>query len=203
VLNLLHTTTGLALLAVAACSPRPQVSAVYSGITRTEPRVLLRLDYDSDGDEMIDVRTYIRGGQPIRVEGDADGDGRVDRWEYYGADGKLLRVGAATRNDGREDTWTSVTDDEMHVAYSTLRDGVIDRVDIFRNDVLVRTERDVNHDGSVDTWEHVESGRLAMVLVDELHRGHPTRRVVYLPNGVRVEVDPDGDGRFEPASRPE
>ena len=187
----------VALIASSACGHSPIVNAVYSGITPTETRELLRLDSDFDGNGAIDVRTYMRRGRPARLEGDSNGDGFVDRWEYYDANGELLRVGGSTRDDGREDRWVSRAGRETRIGYSTARDGVIDRREVFVNDVLVRTERDTNADGLADTWEQLESGRVATLLIDEDRRsGRPTRRLIYEKTGVRVEVDPDGDGRF-------
>ena len=54
------------------------------------------MDFDYDGDGRIDVRTYMRDGKPTRLEGDTNGDGLVDRWEYYDASGALTRVGGST-----------------------------------------------------------------------------------------------------------
>ena len=152
---------------LGACSATPQAFGVYTHDTR----VLVRLDYDYNADGAIDVRTYMRNGRPVRLEGDTDGDGRVDRWEYYGANGELLRIGASSEDDGREDTWIRTSGGERHVDISTARDGVIDRREVYRGDTLVRVE------------------------FDDTRRGGPTRRIVYAGRGeARLEAIQKEDG---------
>lgn len=197
--------------AAAACAPPRPVGAVYAHDTRE----LVRLDYDYNADGVIDVRTYMREGQPIRLEGDSNQDGLVDRWEYYGPNGALVRLGGSSRGDGREDTWVYRTGAETRVDLSTERDGIVDRREFFRDApstssgqapstrsgqaVLLRTESDTNRDGLLDTWEQYDNGSLTAVMVDEDKRhGRPTRRLIYARGGgaPRIEMDPDGDGRF-------
>jgi len=155
--------------------------------------MLVRLDYDYDGNGVIDVRTYMRRGRPVRLEGDTNGDLRIDRWEYYRPGGELIEIGASTQGDGREDTWVRTVGDETRVAVSTRRDRLIDRREVFRGESLVRTESDTNHDGLPDTWEEFDEGVLARLLLDEEKRhGRPTRRIVYPGGGAtpRVEMIP-------------
>lgn len=171
------------------------------GVYAHDTRALVRLDYDYNADGVIDVRTYMRSGRPIRLEGDADGDGLVDRWEYYDARGELLRIGSSTAHDGIEDTWARVAGDERIVELSTARDGLIDRRETYRDTVLVRTETDTNRDGLADTWEEFENGALVRLLLDEEKRhGRPTRRLVYAGDGAaRVELIPTPGSGTSPA----
>lgn len=175
------------MLTVPGCArePEPQVYGVYAH----DSRVLLRLDYDYDGDGRIDVRTYMRDGKPARLEGDRDGDDVIDRWEYYGTNGELLRIGASSRGDGREDTWVSTHGDVRTLDMSTRRDNTVDRRETYRGDTLERVETDTNHDGLMDRWEEFQNGALVRVLLDDERRlGKPTRRIVYGPKGAaRVE----------------
>jgi hypothetical protein len=183
-------------LAASACSrPASSATPVYDPATRE----LVRIDYDYNADGVVDVRTHMRAGKPTRLEGDANGDGRLDRWEYYDAQGRLERVGASSQQDGTEDTWIYAVGEETRMDRSTQRDGRIDRREFYLRDVLVRAEADVNADGRFDSWEEYDNGRLAMLAVDEGTRsGRPTRRILYAADGsVRVEIDTDGDGRFE------
>jgi hypothetical protein len=175
------------LLAGAACGCSPS-SRAY-GVYAHDTRQLVRLDYDYDRDGRVDVRTYMRDGKAVRLEGDTNADGRIDRWEYYGAAGELLRIGASTTDDGREDTWIRLVGDERHVDISTRRDGVVDRHEVYRDDVLLRADSDTNHDGLADRWEEFAGGVLTRVLVDEHRRlGRPTRRISYIAGGeARVE----------------
>ena len=78
----------------------------------------------------------------MRGEGDTDGDGRIDRWEYFDANAQLVRVGSSSRNDGIEDTWTLVQAKEgtSEIDRSRTRDRHIDRREFFTGEVLVRAE---------------------------------------------------------------
>ena len=183
------------MLSLAACRRGPVTTPVYDEHTHE----LIRIDDDYDRDGRIDVRTYMKDGRPVRLEGDADGDGRTDRWEYYDADGNLLRVGGSTQHDGVEDSWAYTSGRDLRLDISTQRDRVVDRREFYHDNVLVRTEIDSDHDGIPDTWEQFEQGRLAVLMLDDTHQGRPTRRLTYVPGGgVRVEIDPDGRGQFRP-----
>ena len=64
---------------------------------------LTLLKYDSKGDGKPDTFSYMDGVVVVRIEIDQDGDGRIDRWEYYGAGQKLERVGFSRHNRGGVD----------------------------------------------------------------------------------------------------
>jgi hypothetical protein len=182
----------LMVLACSACTFPPQTSGVYA----PGSRALVRVDYDFDRDGRIDVRTYMREGRPVRLEGDSNGDGLIDRWEYYGASGELLRIGGSSGGNGLEDTWVRTAGDERHVEISTRRDRIVDRLEVYRADRLVRIESDTNRDGLPDMWEAFTDGSLTELLLDDDKRyGRPTRRLVYGPGGTaRVEILDKEDG---------
>src|SRR5471032_1176642 len=94
---------------------KEHVSPVYDPDSQT----VSRLDYDSDADGRVDIRSYLQNGRGVRLEADGNGDGRVDRWEYYRADGQLDRLGTSSRADGREDTWVVRNGTQMRVDIST------------------------------------------------------------------------------------
>src|SRR5678815_2073538 len=75
--------------ALVACA-RDRVTAVYG-----PGGAIRRIDYDTDRDGRIDIRAYLLSGRTIRIEADGNGDGVVDRWEYYGASGGLDRLGTS------------------------------------------------------------------------------------------------------------
>jgi hypothetical protein len=196
VLTLLFIFAGAA--AAPACAPSSLITPVYDETTRA----LLRLDYDYDANGVIDVRTYMKKRQPFRLEGDSNGDGFADRWEYYDASGRLERIGGSTLDDGREDSWAYTSANDLRLELATGRDGVVDRWEYYSANVLLRTESDTNRDGRRDAWEEYNQGRLAIVMVDEDKKhGRPTRRLVYAGGPApRVELDADGDGVFVPAT---
>jgi hypothetical protein len=189
----------LALLAGCSSSqPARVVVPSYDPYTRK----LLQLSADQNGDGQIDQWTYLDGNRPLRGEADTDGDGRVDRWEYFDAEGKVSTIGAASRNDGVEDTWTSTaatTSGETRVATSTRRDRVRDRHALYAGQTLLRVEEDTNRDGLIDKWDRYDGAVLREVAFDmSFARGRPDRRALYDAQGQfsGVEIDPEGDGTF-------
>ena len=184
------------VVASASCA-RPRVTAVYDPDTH----LVSRLDYDDEMSGRIAARTYFSSGRPVRLEVDPDGNGSIDRWEYYGADGSLVRLGRSSRNDGREDTWVTQSGYSMRVDISTRRDGFVDRREFHEQGALIRTEQDTNFDRLVDEWQEFDNGTLRVLLIDtQQRRGRPDRRLVYGLDGslTGFESDPDGDGQFTP-----
>jgi hypothetical protein len=183
--KLCSAALGVVIAVLPGCRDPRQAYGVYSHGTRE----LVRVDYDFNADGTIDVRTYMRAGRPVRLEGDANGDGVIDRWEYYDSHGALVRIGSSTTADGREDAWILTTGDERRIELSTERDGIVDRREVYRGSELVRTESDTNHDGLPDAWEEFENGALVRVLLDDRKRGGaPTRRITYL-KGTEPRVE--------------
>ena len=157
----------------------------------------LRLDSDKNG--TVDTVSYMDGTRLIRIEIDKDEDGRVERWEYYGTDRRLEKIGFSRANDGKEDAWSFPGPDGsvVRIDISTERDGRITRTEHYQKGVLTHSEEDDDRDGRPDRWEMYDGGRLSSVAFDTTHRGKPDRRLVYRPDGSAVaEVDPDGDGAF-------
>jgi hypothetical protein len=160
---------------------------------------LTLLKYDSNGNGVVDTWSYMDGARVVRIEIDKDEDGKIDRWEYYGPDQKLLKVGESRMNDGKPDAWTYTRPDGSidRVELSTRRDGKVTRVERYQQNALVAAEEDGDGDGRTDRWETYDGPRLASVAFDTHHRGAPDRRLTYGADGsVRVEVDEKGDGRF-------
>ena len=196
-------TVVILVASLAACAPDPAAPhPSYDPVTR----MLVRLDVDQDADGRVDARTYLLGNRPLRSELDLIGTGRIDRWEYFNPAGALILVGTSSLGDGIEDTWTHAESPEgdRRVDRSTSRDRRIDRREYYRDDMLARSEEDVNGDGLPDKWETYEAGVLRVVAFDTTYRaGRPDRRVIYGPDGQfsRLEVDLDGDGAFDPVGQ--
>lgn len=176
------------LLALEACRPAsnppagPQpVAKVYNQKTGR----LERLDYDTRKSGRIDTRCYMDGTRILRIEIDRDGDGKVDRWEYYGADRKLEKVGVSRRNDGIPDAWAFEGPDGSMVRLdiSTARDGKVTRTEYYERGVLVRADEDTRRSGRPDKWETYKNGALESVAFDTTGRGAPDRKLTYLPDG--------------------
>jgi hypothetical protein len=173
----------------------------------TSSRRLVRLDADLNGDGVIEQRTYLNGNVPLRTEIDTDADGRVDRWEYVDQRAQVVKVGTSSLQDGREDQWVfpASGDGQVRVDRSTERTSRVDRREFYRGEVIERAEEDTNQDGVVDKWERFEGGVVREIAYDTTHSaGRADRRLVYDAQGtfLRLELDPDGDGRFEIAETP-
>ena len=189
-------------LAAGSCSPAGAAKRVVPSYDLYSSR-LIQLSADLNGDGRLDQWTYMDGNRPLRGEADTDADGRVDRWEYFDAQASLVRAGTSSLNDGIEDTWTSPISPtgEMQVARSRHRDRAIDRREVSREGVLLRSDEDTNADGLPDKWEVYEGGQLREARFDlSRSRGRANRRLVYDGQGqlVVIEQDDDGDDRFEP-----
>jgi hypothetical protein len=129
------------------------------------------------------------GSQLKSIEIDRDNDGHPDRWEYY----EPSATGAGTTAFDRRAVIVRADD-------SAAPDGRITRQEFYDKGVLQRVEQDGNLDGRVDKWEYYTNGVLSRVDLDLSGKGFPDRRLIYAANGevVRIEQDPDGDGKFSP-----
>jgi hypothetical protein len=210
-----HATRILATLtvatALAACSrpsgdqPRP----VYDPGTGR----LAQLAYDANKNGKNDAVAYMDGTRLLHIDLDLDENGKVERWDFYGPNQALEKVGLSRLNDGVMDAeaFYDPPGTLRRMLISTARDGRFDRVEFYDHGVLARAEEDGNHDGRPDKWETYRSQAIAGAnepayaitssAFDDTGSGRPERRFIYGPRGTiaRVEIDPDGDGVFAPA----
>jgi hypothetical protein len=188
-------------VASAGCEVETQKSAAPQAVYDPRSRQLVRLDWDANGDGRVDQRTYFFGRRAVRTEVDQDSDSRIDRWEYVDPAAAVVRVGSSSANDGVEDTWSwaATASGDVRVDRAQYRDHAIDRREFLRSDQLQRAEEDANRDGLIDKWETWADGALTAASFDTTFAaGRPDRRVVY--DGGRVaflEADLDGNGTFE------
>ena len=98
------------------------------------------------------------GTKFVRIEIDTDEDGKIDRWEYFGADQKVEKVGSSRLNDGKPDLW----------AYQAA-DGTVSRIELSSK----------RGDGRPDKWETYANGALTTVGFDTKHTGTPDRVIDY------------------------
>jgi hypothetical protein len=194
------------LASIAACSKAAGPQAEYDMQTGR----LRTLAFDATGGGRNNAMGYLDGAKMRRIELDLDSNGAIDRWDFYGPDGKLEKVGLSQRGDGRMDAEAFyATDGALRLMrISTRRDEIFDRTEYYENDVLVRSEDDTNRDGKTDKWDTyrpeadvppgVQPYAITSTAIDDTGRGTPTRRLIYGPGGrvERIEVDLDGDGHF-------
>lgn len=160
---------------------KKDVQAVYDEQTGR----LRQLTYDSNKNGKPDSISYMDGTTVLRVEIDQNEDGKVDRWEYYGADRTLEKVGLSRANDGIVDQWAYRAADGTlaKMEISTKRDGKVQRTEVYEKGAVVGVEEDTNDDGAVDKWETYSGGTLTGLALDTTGAGHPTRRLVYASDG--------------------
>jgi hypothetical protein len=200
---------------MAACSntsgDRPQ--AMYDSTTGR----LRTITFDFNKNGKNDAVSYMDGARIIRVETDLDENGKIERWDFYGPDRTLEKVGFSRLNDGIMDA-QAFYDGARHLQrmeVSTRRDGRFDKTEFYTGGILIRSEEDTDGDSRIDKWDtyaplpNARPGEpgygITSTAVDDSGTGTPRRRFTYGPNGriVLVEVDPEGDGTFvvEPGGR--
>jgi hypothetical protein len=189
----LYAGVGIPILIVGltsvACGTPPGGGRVEPVYDDASGRLQL-LKYDANGDGTIDTWSYMDGARVVRIELDPDQNNVVDRWEYYGPDQTIEKVGASRAGDSTPDSWAFYDrgGTMFKLELSTLRNGTIDRIEYFEAAVRVRAEEDTDADGRIDKWEEYDGPRLASVALDTQRRGTPDRRVVYAQDGtVRTE----------------
>jgi hypothetical protein len=146
------------------------------------------------------------GAKPLRARMDRNEDGRLDRWEEYDANARLVRVGYSRGDTGEPNTWAYPGENghlERVEMFQTDHPDKVDRREIYDPAVadeqfaLLRVEEDRSGDGRIDKWETFEGGMLKTAAWDEDGDGMADRRFTYsgaLP--TLLEVEPDASGRF-------
>ena len=155
----------LSQASAAEGSRRPRrIEPIYDKVSGR----LQLLKYDANGDGLVETFSYMDGNRVVRIELDANDDGRIDRWEYYGAGRRLERVGFSRAGDGREDSWSfpDAAGAVARIESSTNRDGRVDRIEHFEGVALARVEEDTDADGAIDQWTTYDQGRLTRVAFD-------------------------------------
>ena len=169
-----------ASLASNGCGSAPEDQRVKAEYDK-ETGKLSQLTVDVTKDGKPNITSYMDGTKFLRIEIDANEDGKIDRWEYYGADQKLERVGFSRADDGKADAWAFQGPDGTvsRVEVSTKRDGKANRTEYYEKGALARAEEDTDTDGRVDKWEQYESGALVSVSFDTTKSGKPTTTIDY------------------------
>jgi hypothetical protein len=148
---------------------------------------LNRLAADLNKDGRTDTWTTMDGATPIRTEQDMDGDGKVERWEYFRSDGSVERVALSRRNTGKPDMWTWLDaagqaariETASQDAAANGQDARVDRWEIYKDGRLDRVEEDTDGDGRVDKWEKHEGPAIVFVEFDHDKDGKPDERISF------------------------
>lgn len=193
-----------ASLAVSACSD-PEKERLKQTTLPTydkETGRLKELTFDFNKNGKIDTWTDMDGAKPVLTRMDRDEDGKIDRWEYYDANAKLIKVGFSRGNTGKPDAWafsgaTLEQIDRVEIS-STGDDKKIDRWERYGpGNVLVEADEDTDRDGKPDKWETYANGAVKTVAFDENRDGRPDRRMTYEKGAlVLIESEPDPSGNY-------
>ena len=151
---------------------------------------LSQVTINAQKDGKPNIFSYMDGSSFIRIELDKDEDGKIDRWEYYGADQKLSKVGISRSNDGKADAWIFAGPDGVvdRIEVSTRRNGIANRTEHYSSGQITRAEEDTNFDGRVDKWETYADETLATVSFDTTNSGKPTMTLDYRRDGGRADT---------------
>jgi len=190
-------------LSAAACSSDPERERLERTTRATYDSAsgrLQRITYDSNKNGKVDTVTHLDGTRLLRTEIDADEDGRVERWEYYDASGRLEKYGMSRANDGTPDSWAFAAPDGtvVRLEISLKRNGRTDRWEHYEDGWVARAEEDASGDGRPDKWELYQDGTLVAVSLDNDADGRPDRKLTYTAEGQLslIESDPDDAGVF-------
>jgi antitoxin component YwqK of YwqJK toxin-antitoxin module len=142
---------------------------------------LVQLTVNAVKDGKPNIYSYMDGTRFLRIEIDNDEDGKIDRWEYYGSNQKIEKVGMSRSNDGKQDSWAYQAPDGTvsKIEMSTHRDGKVNRIEFYEKGALARVEEDTDGDGRPDKWETYENGTLATAAFDTTHSGAPDKTIDY------------------------
>ena len=192
----------LAFVCLAGCSDPEKERLKKTTVPTYDKKTgkLTELTHDMNKNGRIDTWVAMNGALPLSAKADLNEDGKLDRWEYYDEQGKLIKVGFSRSEAGKPDAWAYSGPDgkiERVEVSSTSDDKKIDRWEYYERDVLVRAEDDTNQDGSVDKWSTYEGGLLRTAAFDENGDRRPDRRLTY--NGadlVLIETEPDTAGVY-------
>jgi hypothetical protein len=170
---------------------------------------LTELTFDSNRNGRIDTWTEMDGPRAVRSRLDRDEDGRMDRWEYYDAAGRVAKVGFSRKNDGKPDAWAYSNGSGKIIRVDVSSHGDENRID--RWEVydpqgpagpdgvgpLAQVVQDTNGDGKRDKWERYRDGQVLTAEFDEDGDERPDRRLTYSNAAlVSIETGPDGRGGY-------
>jgi hypothetical protein len=189
---------------VVACSTPASSPARVSGSYDADSGQLRAIALDSNNNGRTDTWSQVDGARVVRVDVDTDHDGTIDRWEYYGPDGRLEKVGYSRAGTGTPDAW-AWPDASGQLARLELADaatGATVRTEYYDGGVIQRAIDDTDRDGRPDKWEDYAGGRLVTLSFDLSGRGTPERRLHYGTDGSLERSERVGpDDSFDPSPR--
>jgi len=157
---------------------------------------LIRLEIDSNADEVMDRFQYYEKEQLIRVEMDTNHDQRIDCRDYFEA-GKRTRYERLSSDTGQVIQVIQFDSQErpLNMQKDTTGDGLFDSIYHFKEGMLSSSTRDTDTDGKPNIWQTYADGCAESIEEDTRHTGRIDRIRTFC-GGLLVKViyDADGDG---------
>jgi hypothetical protein len=166
--------------------------------------VLLYKEEDRNYDGRMDTWTRYEGGRPVRIDRDNDGDGKVDEWQSYGPDGRMVAREVDRDGDGKKDAFYEFAGGSLVSERHLDASGRVERAVFYQDRHLVRAEEDLDHDGTIDTWTFFrlvgDKEVVSRVEKDTAKHGKPDVVETYAQQGDKTvltkrEEDKNGDGK--------
>jgi hypothetical protein len=139
------------------------------------------LPMDADLDGRPEILRVMEGERELCRAIDLNRDGIVERFVYFDEQGRERRMESGFDTDDRPDEVTHLT-----------------------AGVVVRKERQTNHDGKIDTWDYFDQGALAREERDSNGDGLVDQWWTFTaarPDCPTVVIDVDGNGKPDDQTR--
>ncbi|MEO8358713.1 MAG: hypothetical protein ABI672_01685 [Vicinamibacteria bacterium] len=164
----------------------PYEQASYDMASYAIVRRVLDRNRDGLSDRII---TYNGVGASRTEETDTDFDGRVDRWDTFGPDGKRLKS-ATARVGNRPDRMASYDRAGLlaRVETDSDLDGVFDLVQIYEHGKLAESRIDSDNNGRTDRIQDFRPGYLATEDFDTDEDGVADLRMTYARDGSLLKI---------------
>lgn len=158
----------------------------YDMTTHAVLRRVLDRNQDGVSDRIV---TYQGFGGARLEETDTDFDGRVDRWDSFGPDGKRLRSATARRGDRPDRVATYDRSGLLsRVEIDSDLDGKVDLVQLYETGKLAENRIDSDGDGRTDRIQDFRKGYLSIEDFDTDEDGRPNLRMTYAKGGTLLKI---------------
>jgi hypothetical protein len=174
----------------------PFEQTAYDLHTHALARRVIDRNQDGVSDRII---TYEGLGGARIEEMDTDFDGRVDRWDTFGATGQRLRS-ATARTGTRPDRMASYNRAGLldRVETDADLDGLFEVVQIYEAGRLAETRVDTDRNGRVDRISDFRAGYLAFEDFDTDEDGRSDLRMTFAKDGTLINVTTTRAGEVRP-----
>ena len=169
-------------------------------VTHIEKEQISRIVRDPDGDGTTNVLELYENGTLVERRNDANGDGVLEEWVFFHADGSLARRQLDTDQNGNLDMLEIYRDGLIHIQqWDQDQDKQYEKIAFFEKGDIIRIEEDSDRDGVRETVVTYRNGRPFVQTVDANQDGKAELRIFYNAGGQteRIEKDLSMDGSMD------